>query len=153
MTVTNVHTFKSELRKWGRVYGVEVPIDISVVLGIGEHIPVVGRVNGAEFHATLTPTGGAQHRLFVDSTLRRKIKSKVDDELEISMQQDLSNRVPPLPDDLSEALNLLTGARDRFENWPQSRRREILLWIAETTNPETRSRRIARAVVRAMEDT
>lgn len=146
-----VRAFSAELLRWGRVYGVDVPAEVSVSFGVGGHVPVAGRVNGRAFHATLIPGPGARHRLFLEAELRSALRAEPGDLLEVMLERDPSNRVPPVPDDLAEALEILTGARARFDAWPPSHRREILLWIAEAVRPETRSRRIARAVARIME--
>ena len=147
-----VHQFKAKLKQWGRVYGVEIPTDVSVALGIGGHVAVVGKVGGKAFRGTLTPMGGARHRLLLNAETRKAARARVGGTLAFVMQQDPSNRVPPVPDDFGDALDILTSARDRFDLWPPSHQREILLWIAEAPKPETRSRRIARAVARVMGD-
>lgn len=146
------HSFTATLEQWGRTYGVEVPTDVSVALGIGGHVAVVGRVNGEAVQATLTPIAGARHRLLLNADVRAAARLRVGDSVEVVISRDPSNRVPPVPDDFAAALDILTSARQRFDNWPPSHRREILLWIADAVKPETRSRRIARAVARVMED-
>ena len=145
------HSFSAKLERWGRTYGVDVPTDVSVALGVGGHVPVVGRVNGAAFQATLIPIGGARHRLLLDVSVRREADVVVGDAVEVSVSRDPSNRVPPVPDDLAAALDVVS-ARARFDSWPPSNQRETLLWIADAAKPETRARRIARAVARVMED-
>jgi hypothetical protein len=147
-----VHSFSSPLQEWGRNYGLELPTDVSVALGIGSHVAVVGRINKESFHGTLTPMSGARHRLLLNADIRERAGLKLGRDAEVSLQRDPSNRVPPVPDDFAEALDILTSARDRFDAWPPSHQRETLLWIAEAVKPETRSRRIARAVSRLMED-
>lgn len=146
------HSFSATLAQWGRIYGIEVPTDVSVALGIGGHVPVVGRVNGEAVSATLTPIAGARHRMLLNADVRSAAHLRVGNQVDVVISPDPSNRAPPVPDDLAEALDILTSARRRFDNWPLSHRREILLWIAEAVKPETRARRIARAVARVMED-
>ncbi len=96
--------------------------------------------------------GGARHRLLLNAETRKAARGRVGALLEFLIQQDPSNRVPPVPDDFAEALDVLTLAKERFDHWPPSHQREILLWIAEAQKPETRARRIARAMARVMED-
>ena len=149
--MASTQSFSAQLEKWGRVYGVKVPTDVSVALGIGGHVPVAGRVNGKSFHTTLSPLRGARHRLLLNADARTAAKAGPGDTVDLVIQADPSNRLPPVPDDLAEAFDILVDARRRFDAWPASQRREILLWIAEGADPETRSRRIARAMARVME--
>jgi uncharacterized protein YdeI (YjbR/CyaY-like superfamily) len=51
----------------------------------------------------------------------------------------------PTPDDLSAELARYPGARERFESWAPSHRREYLEWIVGAKRPETRAKRITQA--------
>jgi uncharacterized protein YdeI (YjbR/CyaY-like superfamily) len=55
----------------------------------------------------------------------------------------------PLPADLQGRLDRDDVARDHFERFPPSSRRLILVWIASARRPETRLRRVDRAVALA----
>lgn len=146
------HSFTVKLQKWGRVFGVEVPTDVSVSFGVGGHVPVAGRINDTSFHGVLLPIGGARHRLLVNAEVRGAARIEVGDSIDIAISHDPSNRVPPIPDDFAVALDAVDTARNRFDTWPPSHRREILLWIADAVKPETRARRIARALARVMDE-
>ena len=50
-----------------------------------------------------------------------------------------------MPDDFAAELAKLQGARERFDGWAPSHRREYLEWITEAKRPETRAKRIAQA--------
>ena len=50
-----------------------------------------------------------------------------------------------MPDDFASALAVMQGARERFDGWAPSHRREYLEWIVEAKRPETRAKRIAQA--------
>ncbi len=51
----------------------------------------------------------------------------------------------PMPDDFAAELAKTAGARERFDHWAPSHRREYLEWIVEAKRPETRAKRIAEA--------
>ena len=51
----------------------------------------------------------------------------------------------PMPDDFAAELAKLQGARERFDGWAPSHRREYLEWITEAKRTETRAKRIAQA--------
>ena len=146
-----VHSFSAPLVQWGRVVGVEVPTDVSVAFGVGGHVPVTGRVEGTPFRGTLVPMGGARHRLLFNAESRAEAGIAVGDSIDVTLSHDPTNRVPPVPDDVAAALDAIDTARARFEALPPSHRRELLLWIADAVKPETRARRIARALARVMD--
>jgi uncharacterized protein YdeI (YjbR/CyaY-like superfamily) len=50
-----------------------------------------------------------------------------------------------MPDDFAAELAKLQGARERFDGWAPSHRRDYLEWITEAKRPETRAKRIAQA--------
>ena len=140
------------MAQWGRVFGIEIPTDVSVALGIGTHVAVVGRVNDVPINETLVPSAGARHRLLLNAAVRKKAHVGAGDAVAVTIAKDPSNAVPSVPDDLADALDILSGGKKRFDAWPAAQRREMLLWIADAINPEKRSRRIVRAVARVMEE-
>ena len=146
------HSFKAKMAQWGRVFGIEIPTDVSVALGIGTRVAVVGRVNDVPINETLVPSAGARHRLLLNAAVRKKARVGAGDAVAVTIAKDPSNAVPSVPDDLADALDILSGGKKRFDAWPAAQRREMLLWIADAINPEKRSRRIVRAVARVMEE-
>lgn len=50
-----------------------------------------------------------------------------------------------MPDDFAAEMARLQGARERFDAFAPSHRREYLEWIIEAKRPETRAKRIAQA--------
>ena len=61
--------------------------------------------------------------------------------------------VSPTPDDLNATRGAGAGARHRGDACSPSGRREMLVWIGDAKKPETRARRIARAVAHVMDGT
>lgn len=51
----------------------------------------------------------------------------------------------PTPDDFAAELARYPGAREGFDGWAPSHRREYLEWIVDAKRPETRAKRIAQA--------
>jgi len=49
-----------------------------------------------------------------------------------------------MPDDLSAALDAVPAARGYFDAFPRSTRRAILEWVSQTSNPDTRAKRVAK---------
>lgn len=48
-----------------------------------------------------------------------------------------------IPDDLARALDTTPPARERFDAFPASSRKQILFWVRDAKRPETRAKRVA----------
>jgi uncharacterized protein YdeI (YjbR/CyaY-like superfamily) len=51
----------------------------------------------------------------------------------------------PLPDDLAAELARFQNARERWDGFAPSHRREYLEWIVDAKRPETRAKRVTQA--------
>ncbi|MEX1279895.1 MAG: YdeI/OmpD-associated family protein [Acidimicrobiia bacterium] len=56
-----------------------------------------------------------------------------------------------VPDDLGAALDATPGARDHWESFPASARKNLLWWVKSAKRPETRALRVASVVSEAAE--
>jgi len=143
--------FSGRLLEIGTNRGVIVPAGISAAFVGKGYAPVVGTANGCSFRATLVQAHRGGHYLFLDSAVRAEAGLAVDDEVEIIMESDPSDREPPMPDDVAAVVHALYHGSRYWENADPHLRKEMLIWIAETADPATRARRIVRALVRVME--
>lgn len=55
-------------------------------------------------------------------------------------------KVPPLPDDLAQAMRGNRKAKTAYDNFPPSQQREYMEWITDAKQAATRERRIAQAI-------
>lgn len=129
----------------------DVPASVSDAFGLRGHAPVVGTADSAELTATLVPVGGGRHRLFLNSAVRHAIGKGAGDSVEIRIRLDRRDRTPETPSDLLEALND-DGASAAWEALAPSRRKECLVWLADTKRERTRATRIDRIVRAAIEE-
>ena len=129
----------------------DVPAVVSDAFGLRGHVPVVGTVDGVELIATLVPVGGGRHRLFLNSAIRRAVGKGAGDQVEIRIRLDRSDRTPDTPPDLREAL-AEDGASAAWEALAPSRRKELLVWLADAKRDQTRAARIGRIVRTAVEE-
>ena len=63
--------------------------------------------------------------------------------------QATSDRLDVAPPDLELALAGVPAAAARWEEWPDSPRRQYVSWVLDARRPETRARRVAEVVRRA----
>lgn len=129
----------------------DVPASVSEAFGGRGHVPVVGTADGVELIATLVPVGGGRHRLFLDGTIREAIGKGAGDPVEIRVRLDRSDRTPETPRDLEEAL-AEGGATATWEALAPSRRKELLVWLADAKRDQTRANRVGRIVRSALEE-
>lgn len=118
----------------------DVPAQVSDALGLRGHVPVVGTADAAELTATLVPVGGGRHRLFLNGAVRGAIGKGVGDTVEIRIRLDRSDRTPETPPDLQETL-AEDGATAAWEALAPSRRKELLVWLADAKRGQTRARK------------
>lgn len=128
----------------------DVPASVSDAFGVRGHVPVVGTADGADLIATLVPVGGGRHRLFLNGAIREAIGKGAGDAVEIRIRLDRSDRTPETPRDLQEAL-AEAGATAGWEALAPSRRKELLVWLADAKRDQTRANRVDRIVQSALE--
>ena len=131
----------------------DVPAAVSDAFGMRGHVPVVGTADGAELTANFVPVGDGRHRLFLNATVRGAISKGAGDSVEIRVRLDRRDRTPETrtPSDLREAL-AEDGASAAWEALAPSRRKELLVWLADAKRDQTRAARIGRIVQTAAEE-
>ena len=127
----------------------DVPALVSDAFGLQGYVPVVGTADGAELTATLVPVGDGRHRLFLSGAVRTAIGKGAGDAVEIQIRLDRSDRTPETPSDLQEAL-AGGGASAAWKALAPSRRKELLVWLADAKRDQTRVARIGRIVQTAL---
>lgn len=141
--------FKTKLLqgKTKNVVGIVVPDAIVTELGGGKRAPVAITLNGYTYRSTLAVMDG-KAMVGVAAEHREKAKVKGGDAVEIEIVLDANPREVELPADLAVALKR-EGVRDRFDALAPSRRKELVRAIEDAKAPETRQRRIEKAVASA----
>ena len=129
----------------------DVPAAVSDAFGVRGHVPVVGTADGTELTATLVPVGGGRHRLFLNRTVRDAVGKGAGDSVEMRIRLDRRERMPETPPELQEAL-ASGGATAVWETLAPSRRKELLVWLADARRDQTRAARIGRIVQAAIEE-
>ncbi|MFQ5890917.1 MAG: YdeI/OmpD-associated family protein [Gemmatimonadota bacterium] len=138
--------FSSRIYKLGINPCVDVPKRVSNAFGLRGYVPVEGTMNGHRIRATLVPKGRGFHRLYVNGAMRRAAGVGVGDVVELELRFDPGSRDIPVPADLREALREVEGAEAAWEELTPSHRKELLVAILDAKRPETRARRIRRAI-------
>ncbi|QXC61403.1 YdeI/OmpD-associated family protein [Aquihabitans sp. G128] len=125
--------------------GIPVPDDVVAALGGGKRAAVSVTVNGFTYTSTLGVMGG---RSLVPLSAERRTAAGVaaGDEVEVDLVLDAAPREIEVPPDLAAALDADPAVRAAFDGLAPSRRKEWVRSVTEAKQPETRERRIAKAV-------
>jgi hypothetical protein len=136
---------------------VDVPEDISSTLAKAhaatgskqaklKYIPVVATVNGRSAAATLVPAGAGRHRLLINTTLRKAAQADAGDVVGIELRPDPGSHRLSVPEDLRAGLKIHPKAGKAFEALAPGHRRQFIHWFDSAKAPETRRRRLNRAI-------
>ena len=112
-----------------------------------KYIPVVATVNGRNSRTTLVPAGDGRYRMQINTALRKAAHADVGDVVSIELRLDRESRELPVPADLRAALkeNIRKPARPSKRS-RSGHRRQFIKWFDSAKAPETRIRRLARAM-------
>ena len=125
---------------------VDVPSEVSEALGGETHIRVKGRVGDEPYRSNLAPRSGGAHRLFVHSSIWRKLGIVVGDVIEVEIERDDEEWEIAVPADLVEAMPEGSEALQAFQALTIPNRKRFIDRIEEAKTPETRKRRIEQGV-------
>jgi len=123
-----------------------IPLDIARETGIKARLRVKGRIDGIPFAGTLLPGGSGRHFVVVKKELRERLDKSAGDQVRIQMDVDSSPVSVAIPDDFAMALAKSGNARSRFEVMAPSHKKAYVDWIEEAKKPETRTKRIVKAL-------
>ncbi|TFV63759.1 DUF1905 domain-containing protein [Blastococcus sp. CT_GayMR20] len=125
--------------------GMPVPPEIMEALGSGKKPPVRVTVGGHTYRSTVGTRGGV-YLLPLSAENRAAAGVAAGDEVEVDVELDDQPRELAVPDDLVAALAADDAARAEFERLSNSHRQRHVLAIEGAKAPETRARRVAKAV-------
>jgi hypothetical protein len=123
---------------------VEVPGEVIAALGGDGRIPVRATFDGLDYQGSIASMGGCM-ALGVLKSIRGELGKGDGDLVAVTVERDGGERTVDVPDDLAEAL-AGAGLREVFDGLSYSHRREHVNAINDAKKPETRARRIAKAL-------
>jgi len=140
--------FKVKLEQYQntQVLHVYLPFDVFEVFGTRARLAVKGAINGFPFRSSIFPMGGGKFYMVVNRGMREGAKVKAGDTVEFAMEKDDEPRSIATPPDLLKALNARKSVKAIWDKLSYTHRKEYIDAIEEAKKPETRVRRIAKAV-------
>jgi hypothetical protein len=124
---------------------VEVPFDVEGAFG-SKRPKVKALIGGIPYRGLLVRMGGPNHMLIILKGVREQIGKTFGDEIEVTVEPDLDERVIEIPKDLMKELKKDKEARAFFDKLSYTHRKEYVTWVTEAKKEETRQNRILKAV-------
>jgi Bacteriocin-protection, YdeI or OmpD-Associated/Domain of unknown function (DUF1905) len=138
--------FRATIQLEGRTAtGFAVPAEVVVALGRGKRPPVTVTIAGHTYRSTVAAYGDV-FMLPLAAEHREAAGVAAGDEVEVEVVLDEAPREVTVPDDLEAALAGEPEARAFFEGLSYSNRRWFVLSVEGAKSPETRRRRIDKAL-------
>jgi len=127
--------------------GIKVPDEVVTALGAGRKPAVTVTINGHTYRSTIATMDG-QFALPVSAEVREAAGVAAGDEVDVDIALDTAPREVAVPPDFGAALDGEPAARTTFERISYSEKRWFVLGIEDAKTPETRQRRIDKAIER-----
>jgi len=125
--------------------GLEVPPEVVAALGGGARPPVRITVNGHSWRSRVAIMRG-RHLLGLSNANRQAAGVAIGQEVEVEVELDTEPRVVVEPADFTRALDDDPVARAAYDDLSQGRKREHVRAIESAKRPDTRARRIEKAI-------
>lgn len=138
--------FRAQVEPAEPMRGLEVPRDVVEALGAGRRPRVSITVNGHSWNSRVAIMRG-RHLLGLSNANRKAAGVVTGDEVEVQVEVNPEPPVVAEPADFARALDADPAARAGYDRLAYSHKREHVIAIESAKKPETRKRRIEKAVV------
>ena len=145
MTAPRSATFESTVTAVGNNTGIEVPEEVLEQLGAGKRPPVLVDLDVHRYRTTAGVMGG-RSMLSVSAAVRKATGLSGGDPVRVTLTVADTPREVELPDDLAAALAADEQAGTFFAGLSNSLQRYHVDSVTGAKNPETRQRRIEKAL-------
>jgi hypothetical protein len=138
--------FRSTVELGGKTAtGIEVPDDVVDALAAGKRPAVTVTINGFTYRSTIARMGG-RYMLPLSAENRGGAGVAAGDDVDVEVSLDTAPRVVEVPEDFAAALDGDSAARKAFDKMSYSHQLRWVLSVTDAKTPETRQRRITKAV-------
>ena len=124
---------------------ITIPFDVEKTYGTRARVPVRGTINRHPFRGTIFPRGG-KFIMVVNKELRAAANVKGGDTISFTLERDDEPRTVTPPADLARALQANSDAQAAWDKLSYTHKKEHARAVEEAKRPETRARRIEKAV-------
>jgi Bacteriocin-protection, YdeI or OmpD-Associated/Domain of unknown function (DUF1905) len=125
--------------------GLEVSPQVVDALDAGKRPPVIITINGHSWCSRVAIMRG-RYLLGLSNANRQAAGVATGEDVDIELELDTEPRTVIVPEDLARALDAHPAARAAYNRLPHGRKREQVRAIESAKKPETRKRRIEKAL-------
>jgi bacteriocin resistance YdeI/OmpD-like protein/uncharacterized protein DUF1905 len=144
--MTKKHTFTAVIQNAGGGGAfVEVPFDVEEAFG-AKKPKVKALIEGVPYRGLLVRMGSEHHLLIILKGIREQIGKTFGDEIQVTVEPDLEERVIEIPKDLMKELKKDKEAKAFFDKLSYTHRKEYVNWVTEAKKEETRQNRIIKTI-------
>ena len=138
--------FKTKIIQSGKTAtGIQVPAKVVESLGTSKKPAVSVTIKGYTYRSTIAVMGG-KFMVGVSAKVREASGVAGGDTVDVDIELDTAPRVLEVPADLKKALGREKKAKEIFEGLSYSRKQRLVLPIEDAKTPETRQRRVDKAI-------
>jgi hypothetical protein len=137
--------FDTTVTATGNNTGIVVPEDVMERLRAGKRPAVVVKVNGYQYRSTIGVMGG-KHMISISAAVRKETGLKGDDAIHVILTVADTPRAVEVPSDFAASLVAKPSTIAFFEKLSNSLQRYHIDNINGAKTPETRQRRIEKAI-------
>lgn len=125
---------------------IEFPHDVKTLFGTKARIPAQATFDNIPYRGSMSNMGTGKHVLIIVRDIRNRIAKQAGDAVSVSVELDKEPRAAEIPPDLAAGLKENTVAGQNFSRLAYSHQRDYVTLIADSKKPETRDRRINKAL-------
>ena len=144
--MTKKQTFTGVIQNAGGGGGfVEVPFDVEAAFG-SKRPKIKAMIEGVPYRGLLVRMGGPNHMLIILKGIREQIGKTFGDEIKISVEPDVEERVVTIPAELKRVFKSDKEAKSAFEKLSYTHQKEYVKWIEDAKKDETRQSRVVKTI-------
>jgi len=144
--MTKKHAFTAVIQNAGGGGAfVEVPFNVEEAFG-AKKPKVKALIEGVPYRGLLVRMGSEYHLLIILKGIREQIGKTFGDEIQVTVEPDLEERVIEIPKDLMKELKKDKEAKAFFDKLSYTHRKEYVNWVTEAKKEETRQNRIIKTI-------
>ena len=129
---------------------VEAPFNVEEAFG-SKRPKIKALIEGVPYRGTLVRMGSEKHLLLILKSIREQIGKTFGDEVKVSVEADVDERVVAVPAELKRAFKVEQAAKSAFEKLSYTHQKEYVTWINEAKKEETRQSRIVKTIEKLKE--
>jgi hypothetical protein len=138
--------FRAKIELAGKTAtGIEVPAAVVTKLGSSKKPAVRVTINGYTYRSTVATRGG-RFMVGISAQIREAAEVAAGQNVDVDVELDTAPREVTVPVDFGRALSRDAAAKRFFDGLSFSNKQRIVILIEAAKAPETRARRIAKAV-------